>query len=188
MSQKIDDSTEKQLIAQAQKGDEKALEDLIKANLGLVYSFSFWYVKDRDNAEDVTQEVFVKVWKNLKKFDLKKGFRNWLLEIAKNTALDFLKKKETLPFSQLSSKEFDITETLVDKSPLPQEMVIQKDAQDLLEEALKKLSLEQQKIVRMHKYDDYTFQDIADLSRKSINTIKSQYRRAIILLRKLLSD
>jgi len=73
--------------------------------LPLIYNFSRRYAGDPDNASDITQEAFVKVWKNLKKFNISKNFRVWLFAIAKNTALDWIKKKKTLPLSLLNENE-----------------------------------------------------------------------------------
>ncbi len=96
------------------KGDEKSLEILIQRYLKPVYGFAYRYVGNVQEAEDIAQEVFVKVWKNLKKpalslskgFDPKKGnFKAWIFTIAKNTAFDFLKKKKSLQFSDLQKEE-----------------------------------------------------------------------------------
>ncbi|MCX6813734.1 MAG: sigma-70 family RNA polymerase sigma factor [Candidatus Azambacteria bacterium] len=99
--------TDEQLVKNYFKGDEKSLEELIRRYLPLIYNFSRRYAGDPDNAADITQEVFVKVWKNLKKFNTSKNFRVWLFTIAKNTALDWLKKKNALPFSLLKEYQKD---------------------------------------------------------------------------------
>ena len=88
--------TDEQLVAQYLKGDEKSLELLIQKYLNPIYSFVLQYTKERDEAEDLTQEVFVKVWKNINKFKSEYKFKTWLFTIAKNTSLDFLKKKKVV--------------------------------------------------------------------------------------------
>ncbi|MFA6919366.1 MAG: sigma-70 family RNA polymerase sigma factor, partial [Patescibacteria group bacterium] len=95
MSEYLDE----QLVQQYLSGDEKSLEVLIQKYLKPIYNFVYRYVGDMANAEDLTQEVFVKVWKNIKKFDRKKSFKTWIFCIAKNTAFDYLRKKKSIPLS-----------------------------------------------------------------------------------------
>ncbi|MBI4159946.1 sigma-70 family RNA polymerase sigma factor [Candidatus Wolfebacteria bacterium] len=73
---------------------EVSLELLIRRYLKPIYGFTYRYVGAGQDTEDVTQETFVKVWRNLKKFDQNKSFKTWIFSIAKNTAIDFLKKKK----------------------------------------------------------------------------------------------
>ena len=91
--------SDEQLVWDYLKSDEKSLELLIRRYLKPIYSFVYRYVGKAHDADDVTQDVFVKVWRNLKKFDREKSFKTWIFAIAKNTAFDHLKKKKAIPFS-----------------------------------------------------------------------------------------
>ncbi len=102
--------TDEQLVTNYLKGDEESLEILIKRYLRPIYSFTFRFVGDSEIVEDITQEVFVKVWRNLKKFDKNKKFKTWIFTIAKNACLDWQKKKKTLPLY--------FAETIRDPSPI----------------------------------------------------------------------
>ena len=62
-------------------------------------------VGNQSEAEDITQEVFVKIWKNIKKFDQNRSFKPWIFQIAKNTSIDFLRKKKSIPFSKFENEE-----------------------------------------------------------------------------------
>src|SRR3989344_2340755 len=93
--------TDEKLVQMYLRGGEKALEELVRRYLPLIYSFSRRYSGNTDNASDIVQEVFIKAWKNLKIFDQNKSFKTWIFTIAKNTALDWLKKKNAVPFSLL---------------------------------------------------------------------------------------
>src|SRR5258708_18528094 len=86
-----------QLVAEHIAGNKQAFEILVSRHLNGVYNFVYKYAHDLDQAEDITQESFVKAWKNLKKFNSKYKFKTWLFTIAKNTALDALKKKGFVP-------------------------------------------------------------------------------------------
>ncbi len=95
--------SDQKLIANYLAGDEKSLEILINRYLRPIYSFVYRHVGNGEVAEDITQEVFVKVWRNLKKFDQNKSFKTWIFTIAKNTSFDFFKKKKAIPFSELEN-------------------------------------------------------------------------------------
>ncbi|MDO8512616.1 MAG: sigma-70 family RNA polymerase sigma factor [bacterium] len=106
-------------IIDAQNGDETAFAELVKQNLPLIYRYIFRLTGNVATAEDLTQETFVRVWKNLSRFDTKKPFRPWLYRIARNCAFDFLRKKNTVPFSYLSEQEQLKLGTLPDNSTSP---------------------------------------------------------------------
>lgn len=182
--------TDEQLVTNYLKGDEKALEILIKRYLKPIYSFVFRLVGNNQEAEDITQEAFVKAWRNLKKFDSKKKFKTWIFHITKNTSFDFLKKKKTIPFSEFENEEGENTlvETLADPSPLPNKLLKQTSIGEMLNAAMNQLT-PKYRLVLFLRYNDYfTFREIAEVLREPLNTIKSRYRRALIMLRKSLSD
>ncbi len=173
-----------------QESDEKSLEFLIQAYLKPIYGFVFRYAGNPDDAEEITQETFVKVWRHLKKFDHNKSFKTWLFSIAKNTALDFVKRKKTIPFSAFDQEGEDgenlLAETLADPAPLPLEILEQEGIAQMLESATSRLSPKYQMILFLHYQGHFTFQEISEILDEPIDTIKSRHRRALIILRKLL--
>ncbi|MDD2678165.1 MAG: sigma-70 family RNA polymerase sigma factor [Candidatus Pacebacteria bacterium] len=181
---------EKKLIGQYLKGDEKSLEVLISQYLKPIYSFVYRYVGNAFDAEDITQEVFVRMWQNIKKFDQKRNFQSWIFGIAKNAAIDFLRKKKALPFSVFEDKKGNnvFLETLASQSPLPDALWEKDDLASKIASAIKKLSFKYQKVLSLYYYENLTFKKIAVLSGEPLNTIKSQHRRALINLRKALDE
>lgn len=182
------DRTDAQLIDASRHGDDTALPSLIRRYLGQVHGFVRRVVGDDDDAQDVTQEAFVKIWKNLDIFDERKKFLPWALTIAKRTSLDFLKKKKTIPFSRFDGDDGlnAIEDSIPDTAPLPPEILDRKDADLLLLAALEKLSPASQEILTLHHREDLTFEEIAEVMEEPMNTVKSRYRRAILLLRTIL--
>jgi RNA polymerase sigma-70 factor, ECF subfamily len=174
---------DKEIIQKYLAGDEKSLEFLIQKYLKPIYGFVYKNVGDTATAEDVTQEVFVKVWKNLKKFDPKKEFKPWLFQIAKNASIDYLRKKKTIPFSKFENKQGQnvLTETMADSSPDLLELLNNKKA---LAEVMESLSPEDKKLINLRHNEGLGFKEIADILQESINTTKSRYRRTILKLRK----
>ena len=114
--------SDEQLVARYLRGDEKSLEFLIQQYLKPIYSFVYKYVGNPQEAEDITQEVFVRMWKYIKKFDQRKKFKTWIFSIAKNAAIDFLRKKKPYPFQNLKMKRVKICLPKHSKIPLPFQM------------------------------------------------------------------
>jgi len=131
-----------ELILLAKSGNEQALETLVKRHLSLVYGSCLRFMGNQDDAEDAVQETFVKVWRNLKKTDPEKNFKAWILEIAKNTCLDFLKKKRAVPMSAFEDENgFNyLAESLVSTDRSPADAAEQSILSRVLNSALEKLS------------------------------------------------
>ena len=172
------------------KGDEKSFEILIKRYLKPIYSFVYRYVGSGEEAEDITQEVFVKMWRNLKRFNKNKSFKTWIFQIAKNTSLDFLKKKKVIPFSDFENEEGEnkLIETLVDPGPLPDEIFEIVDIAEKLNAAINQLAPQYRLVLFLRYNDHFTFREIAEILGESIDTIKTRHRRGITILRKLLKE
>lgn len=182
-------SSDQQLIANYFAGDEKSFEFLVRRYLKPIYIFIYRYVGNEQDAEDVTQEVFVKVWRNLKRFDQYKSFKTWVFSIAKNAAIDFLKKKKTIPFSEFENREGKnmITETLADPSPLPTELLEKAGMTQMLNSAMEKLSPKYRMVLFLRYNDHFNFREIAESLGEPLHTITSRHRRALIKLEKLLT-
>lgn len=165
------------------KGDEKSLEILIGRYLKMIYSFVYKNVGSQAEAEDITQEVFVKVWKNIKKFDQKKSFKPWVYQIAKNTSIDFLRKRKIIPFSKFENEKGQ--NMLVDNMPAtPDNLLENLSDKNVLAGAMQGLSEKEQKIINMRHRDGMSFKEIAEVLQESINTVKSRYRRTLANLKK----
>lgn len=180
---------DEQLVEEYLKGDEKLLEILIKRYLGPIYIFICRYTGETKDAEDVTQEVFVRVWKNIRRFDQNKSFKTWLFSIAKNAAIDSLKKKKAVAFSEFESEDGNnaVLDALVDPAPLPSEIFNRPDLGAALASALEELSPKYRTVLFLRYNDHFNFREIAESLGEPIHTIKSRHRRALIMLKKILS-
>ena len=97
--------TDKQLVYNYINGDGKVLEKLISRYLKPVYNFVYRISNSQQDAEDITQETFIKVWQKIKKYNPDKNFKTWLFTIARNTAVDWLRKKRNLVFSDFENSQ-----------------------------------------------------------------------------------
>lgn len=182
---KKDDKT---LIVDFLAGDQSSFTHLVENNLPIIYRYAFRLTRDEGDAQDITQETFVKVWRNISKFDLNKNFRTWILAIAHNTALDLLRKKKDLVFSEFDTNEGGntIADTLADPSPLPPEIFAHAENKKLLDHAMSKLPLNVREVLVLHYHEGLTFAEIGDILEKPLNTVKSQHKRALDSLREIL--
>jgi len=183
----IDDEN---LVRRYLNGDEKSLETLIQRYLKPIYSFVYRFLGNRQDAEDVTQEVFIKVWRHLKKFKKNKSFRIWIFSIAKNTAIDYLKKKKIIPFSEFENEfgENKLIETIPDPLLLANELLEKAEIREKINSALEKLSPSYRMVLFLYYNDRFNFREIAEIFGESINTIKSRHYRALLMLKKILES
>jgi len=178
--------TDEQLVGQYLKGDEGALEILIRRYFKRVFGFLARFVGNNKEAEDLTQETFLKAWKGLKKFDQTKNFSVWLFRIARNAGIDHLRRKKMLVFSDLDNEKDE--ERFVDKIPDDGESLFEKaEKDDLAKEIsgyLSKLSENNRSVVLLRYNQQMSFSQIADLLEETLDTVKSRHRRALIYLKR----
>ncbi len=181
-------ASDSELAISSQNGDEAAFQELMRRHVHSIWVFSRQYAKSDEDTEDIVQDTFYKAWKYLKRFEPNKAFRPWLYAIARNTALDYLKKRRSTSFSELANDETDTAfeETLEDKEPLPSEVFEQTELAAELDKATSTLHPDYKAVLMMHYRDDMTFQEIASILGKPMNTVKSWHRRALQKVRKLL--
>jgi len=146
--------------------------------------------ENKQAAEDITQETFIKVWKKIKKYNPDKNFKTWLFTIARNTAIDWLRKKRNLVFSNFENNEGEnyLENELVDPNPLPDKILTQTEDQEFVEKLLQQLAPIYREVLILRYNNDLTFEEIAEILDKPLDTVKSQHRRALIILRKLIEQ
>jgi len=179
------------LVASFIKGGGESFAALVDRHMPMVYRFAYRYVGDADMANDIVQEVFIKVWKNIKRFDPQRNFKTWLLTIAKNTALDVVKKKKAVLFSKVEEGETDLDAFLapyVEGPDLPDELLQRAQTKADLDRMLTELNPSYRSVLLLRYVEHLKFREIAETLQEPIDTIKSKHRRALIQLRKLLAD
>src|SRR3974390_42366 len=118
------DRTDEELIAGYVQGDEEAFTLLVQRHLKTVYSFVVRFVGDEQEAEDIVQETFLKAWKSARHYRAEASrFKTWILRIARNTAIDYLRKKKHIVFSAFENEHGQniLAETVPDHGELPDE-------------------------------------------------------------------
>ena len=189
---------DQQLIADYLNGNEDTVAILIDRHLKAVFNFTYRLVGKSEDAEDITQETFLKMWRNLKKYRQGENFKTWLFTIARNTAIDWLRKKKSFVFSDFSAGSGSASggengddynpfaETLTDTEPLPDEIFAKAEEKKFLENALTKLSPAHREVLLLHYGEYLTFDEIGKILDQPLNTVKSRHRRALIELREII--
>lgn len=181
----MDSFTDEQLVGNFLKNrEEKALEELVRRYLPLIFGYAKRYTGNEGDASDIAQEVFVKVWKNVKSFDQSKSFRTWIFTIAKRTAIDELRRQKAIQFSALQEEGFE--DLIVDESPSILDQIFLQQQSKELAVALTKLPANYNSVIKLYTSDGLNFREIAAKLKEPLNTVKSRYRRGLVLLKKIL--
>lgn len=180
--------TDHDLILEYIQGDKGSIETLIGRHIDEIYSYLTRLLKDSDLAGEITQETFVKMWKNIHTVDTSKNFKSWLYTIARNTALDHLRKKKNSLFSELYNEDSNLSfeESVMDPAPLPDELFLQKEIAVTLENALQSVSMQEREVILLRIHEGLTFEEIGEVLNKPMNTVKSLYARGLSKLRKVI--
>ncbi len=180
--------TDAQLVIESLAGTQESFAELVTRHLSGVYNFSYRYVRNAADAEDIAQETFVRAWKNLKKFDTSKNLKTWLFTIAKNASLDMLKKKKPMAFSKITETESELESFLapyVASGELPEAAVDAKLLKGDIDEALAKLPPAYRAVLALRYNEHLKFREIAATLGEPIDTVKSKHRRGLALLKNI---
>ena len=163
-----------QLVQQATGGDLEAFEELVRRLQRRVYGFAFQHLRDFDEAQDLAQEIFVKLFRNLARYDPTRPFEPWFWKLAANTTINYRRKRVPLP-----------TDQEIDSTAPPPEWA-QHDP--VLVDALTQLDPSYRLPILLHYYADLSLEQVAASLSVSIPAIKSRLHRARALLRNTLAE
>lgn len=168
-------------------GDENALVILIKRHQSKIYGFIYSKMNDRDLADDIFQDTFMKVIKTLKSnsYNEEGKFLPWVMRISHNLIMDYFRKNQKMPMVR-ETDEFSIFSILQETSPNVEKRIISELIEKDLQKIIMELPEDQREVLTMRIYQDYSFNEIAELTGVSINTALGRMRYAIINLRKVI--
>ncbi len=177
-----------EIIIEYLNGDKDVFTEIVNRYLKMIYNFIYRFVGNQKTAEDITQEVFLKVWKNIKKYNLEKSFKTWIFTVAKNTAIDFLRKRKDIPMSSFDNENGGniIEDSLTDEELRADEIYIMAENKKLIENVLTKLTAIQKEIMIMKYVSGLSLFEVAEILQMSKDTVKSHHRRALLRMKKLL--
>ncbi len=169
------------LVAEAIEGSELAFRTLVERYQRPVFSLVLRMVRDHGIAEDVTQEVFVKAWMALSRYDPRRRFASWLFKIASNAAIDQLRRKKlpTTPIETSDTDHSSILDRIEDeRSESPDTLVKRRELSAGLEAAVAALRPEYRLVVLLRFREELPYRDIAEATGMPLGTVKTNLRRA----------
>ena len=171
------------------EGSESALEFLIKKHQHRLFNFIYSKVLNKDIADDIFQDTFIKVIKTLKRgvYNEEGKFLPWMMRIAHNLVIDHFRKQNRIPLFE-SNDDFDIFQLISDGSLNAENAIINDQIVADLQNIILELPEDQKKVLLMRFYRDMSFKEISNLTGVSINTALGRMRYAIINLRKLIDS
>ncbi len=178
-----------ELITRYVNGDESALKILINRHQKKVFSYIMLSVKNRELAEDIFQDTFIKVINTLKSGNYKEEgkFLQWVMRIANNLKIDYYRKVQRMPAYETST-DFDIFDVINGTDPSIEQKLITEQIHNDVKGLIQYLPDEQREVLEMRIYDDISFKDIAEMTGVSINTALGRMRYALINLRKIIKE
>jgi RNA polymerase sigma-70 factor (ECF subfamily) len=182
---------DRELVSLYIDGNEKAFEQLLMRHKEKMFRFIYLKVRDRDLAEDLFQETFVKVINTLKlgAYNEEGKFLPWAMRIAHNLVIDHFRRSSKVRMISESSSlkdDFNIFSVLANDSKNVQEQWIYDELEQQMVELIEHLPENQKDILKMRIFQDLSFKDIAEMEDISINTALGRMRYALINLRKLI--
>ena len=181
--------TDHQLISVYLEGNDRAFQELLERHKDKIYTSIYLFVKDRELAEDIFQDVFIKIIKTLRngKYNHEGKFLQWAMRISYNMCVDHFRKnkKKTKVSATETFDIFDVLETAEDNK---ESSMIKSQLHTRIRELVDRLPEEQREVVILRHYADMSFKEISQLTRVSINTALGRMRYALINIRKMVDE
>ncbi len=186
--------TETELIINAQKGNIEAFESLIYKYDRNVLSLALKYVNNRDDAKDIYQEVFLRVFKGLKKFQFKSEFSTWLFRITTNVCLTHSSKTRKKKFVSINEEtendehSNEILQLPDEVNETPDKLAESSEIKNIVNNALEFLSPKQKMIFTLKHYEGYKIREIAEIMECGEGTVKKTLFEAVHKMRDQLQN
>lgn len=166
---------EDECITRAQRGDVAAFSELVARFQDRIYRFLVRLTGSPDDALDLTQETFLRALQSVANWQADAQFTTWLFRIARNQALDLLRRAQRVAFVELDET---LSEQVPADTPTPEAALQARQRIEALEGALQRLSVEHREILLLRDIEDMAYEDIAEVLGISLGTVKSRIARA----------
>ncbi|OGQ06436.1 MAG: hypothetical protein A2026_05575 [Deltaproteobacteria bacterium RBG_19FT_COMBO_46_12] len=177
---------ETQLISRCQQGDQEAFKEIFDRYQKKVYRIAYGVVRHREEALDIVQEVFVKLFHSIKNFKGRSHFYTYLYRMVMNTAIDRSRKMGKQIISSLDEEgSFEPSEEI---EKWPEKILLQKELEEKVNGAMGKLPAEQRAAIIFREVEGLSYQEMADAMECSIGTVMSRLHYARKRMQELLKD
>lgn len=178
------------LVKKAQSGDTDAFEKLLTQHEKLVYNLALRTLVSEQDAQDATQEAFIKAWTSLASFRGESKFSVWLYRLANNVCIDLLRRRrsDTVSLTQTDSDGEEVELEIADESASPEKVLERKELKKSLDAALASLPEDYRRVLLLRENGDLSYEEIAQALDMDIGTVKSRIFRARKKLCTILSE
>ena len=173
MYQNRDDQTDRDFWNKVRVGNIPAFSEIFNKYYLPLYQFAGRFVNDAQKAEDIVQEVFVRLWTNRKDLRITSSLKSYLYVSVKNNAINCLRREKRLQFTE------DFAVSHIHFLTTPEEQVIEDELVTAVQKAIARLPRRCRLVYLMKRYDGLNYQEIADILNISVNTVKTQMKRAL---------
>ncbi len=183
---------ESKLIKKAQKGDTAAFEKIITEYQNVVYSIAYRYAENPEDAADMSQEVFLKMFRNINTFQFKSKLSTWIYRVAANTCIDLVKKsnrdKNTYSIDEgYENSDGDTKYTeIADDSSQPETVLEDSEVKDAINLAISELNEDYRTVIILRDIQGLSYDEISEIVGCSVGTVKSRISRGRKNLREIL--
>ena len=184
-----DPRNDQELVSEFLKGNEDTLQELIVRHESKIFTSIYLLVKDRDLANDIFQETFIKVIKTLRSgnYNEEGKFLSWILRISHNLVIDHFRSLKRMPMVY-DTDEYSVFDTIQLEDKNIEDKMIADQIQSTVRALIEQLPYDQREVVIMRHFANMSFKEIADATGVSINTSLGRMRYALINLRKLIHE
>lgn len=181
--------SDQDLVSRYIKGNELALEMLINRHKDRVFGYINNLLKDKQLAEDIFQDVFIKVIHTIKagKYNEEGKFLPWVMRISHNMVIDYFRKAKRMRTTS-GNENFDIFDTIKRTDPNVEDEMMALQVQGDVKKLIEFLPEDQKEVLKLRYYSELSFKEIAEETNVSINTALGRMRYALINLRKLIEE
>lgn len=177
-------TSDAELVGLAMRPDARAFRELISRYGQLVYNHSYRMTQNAEQSEEITQDVFMKVYRNLDKFDVRRPFRPWLMRIAANTSISMLRKnRNVVSITELEESGFDVA----DNEDTSLNVELKMSAEELLV-LMQQLDARYRQALILRYCEDLPYEDIAAIMDVPLNTVRTWLKRGKERLAKLVTE
>jgi len=174
-----------------QAGDERAFEELVRRYQRQVANIVYLTLGNRDAVEDLVQEVFIRVYRSLKKFEFDASFYSWLYRITVNLCIDEIRRRrirKTFSLQFFSEDHVEEKERPSRKIQTPSESLLESEKREVVLNALKRIAPMHRTVLVLREYENLSYDEIADVLKISVQAVKSRIFRAREEMRGLLKN
>ncbi len=178
-----------ELVKRAKSGDDRAYDELTKMYKDVVYSIVYRMVRNPQEAEDLTQEAFIKAYNSISSFNEEYAFSTWLFKIATNNCIDFFRKRKLKTYSMEDTvryKDDEIRHEYADPEPDVEDDIVSGERARIIRKAIEELPEKYRLVIELRHQKEHSYEQIAEDLDLPLGTVKARIFRAREMLNKAL--